>query len=106
MRLKLLILGVLELVQRVGIPSCIRQGVSQNARDTFQATSPRGVAEFADRTADAGDVAGRTPGNTSFRGGFPIFLFAACAFVQVVAGRLMGAWAWVPTISSGQPSPS
>ncbi|MGH8462951.1 MAG: lysostaphin resistance A-like protein [Pseudomonas sp.] len=33
-----------------------------------------------------------------FAVGSPIFLVATCAFVQVVAGRLMGVWAWVPTM--------
>ena len=30
--------------------------------------------------------------------GSPIFLVATCALVQVLAGRLIGVWAWVPTM--------
>lgn len=30
--------------------------------------------------------------------GSPIFLVATCALVQVLAGRLLGVWAWVPTM--------
>ena len=28
----------------------------------------------------------------------PVLLISICAFVQIIAGRAMGAWAWVPTM--------
>lgn len=33
-----------------------------------------------------------------FAVGSPVFLVAACAVVQVVAGQFLGVWAWVPTM--------